>query len=250
MFRITAVNLTRDPLSARPDLGRSDLGSLDSAQLLILLENFRRLDPIQNHDAAPQLLIEAPSGKFTVRTIQMKLFLYESEALDSLPFELDAAEIVRRLEPSRHDKESTAAKIPASRKNLPRTVLALSILIASVAVDGFTFARILRTENVTERPLVTLVTDSRELIALEHSFLGRYTTGSHPGDRIVEVLDHGRVRFKEIGAAGERVESEDSYRMGHLGDTVCAITRNSGVIVVTNIETVVFSHDTYRRVGP
>jgi len=249
MFRVTTVNLTREPLSARPDLGRGDLGVLDAAQLLVLLENFRRLDAIQNHDAAPQILVEGSARKFLIRTGQEKLYVHVGGDIGSSAVELDAAAIIQRLDASTAVDPQDAAETAARRKKRRLTFLAAGILIASVALDGFTVASVFHTESVNEQPAIVPVTVPHELTALQQSVIGRYATGSAPGDRVIEMLDHGEVRFKEIGTSGERLESADSYGIAHVGSTLCAVTRASGIIEVTDIDSLVFWHDVYRRVN-
>ena len=71
MFNVTTVNLSSDTTIADVAFGSSVLGNLAEDEVIALLERFRRIDPLQNNESDPHLLIEANAGRFLIRTIAM-----------------------------------------------------------------------------------------------------------------------------------------------------------------------------------
>jgi len=247
MFNVTTHNLSPDLRTAQADVGACDFGELDDAQLISLLEIFREIDPIQNHDAEPHVAIQTSAGKFLVRTGQGKLFLYDARD-STLPYvELDAAAIARELG-SRRAVPDASAPEPDAAPPAPHHGIAITILIAGLLLNGYTLYSVFYIDDVNEKPAIALVTDPKELVALQHSVVGRYATGAEPGDRAIDIAADGRVHFFKILASGERPDSNDTYRIGRHDSQLCLATRDSGVIDVTNIETIVYYRDTYRRV--
>lgn len=247
-FHITSVNLTADLRTASADLGACDFGERDDAQLFAMLEIFRQLDPLQNHAAEPHLVIEAPTGKFVVRTGQGRLFLYNARAINEPYVELDSSTILREL--TKHEpapEEAAAVAATEAARRTPHRGIAVAILVAGLLLNGYTLYSVFYIDDVNARPPVKLVTDEKQLAALRLSAVGRYATGPAPGDRIIEVAADGKVRFFERTAGGERSDTDDTYRFGRHDSQLCLTTRDSGVIDVLNIDTLVYYRDTYRR---
>ncbi len=250
MFHVTTLNLTPDLRTAAANAGTCDFGELDAEQLIALLENFREIDPVQNHENEPQVIIEAPAGKFRIRTGQGKLFLYHARDAAKAYTELDAPGIVRELGQSAPDMapdESTGSESAAPAPKTPHHGIAITILVAGLLLNGYTLYSVFYIDDVNKKPAIELVTNPAELAALQNSVAGRYATGNTPGDRAIVVGADGRVRFFKITTAGERMDSDDSYRIGHRESKVCLTMPDSGYIDVLNIETIVYYRDLYRR---
>ncbi len=248
-FNLTTINLTADLRTARADLGACDFGERDDAQLFAMLEIFRQIDPVQNHAAEPQIVIEAPTGKFLVRTGQGKLYLYNARDTTEPYVELNSSAILREISlPHADSDEAAAAEDAAAAKRTPHRGIAISILIAGLLLNGYTLYSVFYIDDVNEKPAVKLVTDDKELTTLQAAVAGHYATGSEPGDRAIDIGADGRVRFLKRIATGERADGDDTYRVGRHDSQLCLSTRDSGVIDVQNAETVVYYRDTYRRV--
>lgn len=248
MFSVTLVNLAADCRTAHPEFGRQALGHVEATALLQLLDALRTIDPLQNHDAEPQLIIEAPHGKFLIRTGRGRLFLYDARD-SSVPFvELDPAGVVRELSRARDlvPGETEPSAPPTPRRRFHH-LIAAAMLLGGVALNSYTVYSVFYVETVDPQPPVQLVTDARELTAMKGSARGRYATGREPGDRILDITADGRIRFLRVIPGGERLDGEDSYRLGRTAGKVCLVTNDSGVIEVGNIDTVTYYRDVYRR---
>jgi hypothetical protein len=247
MFDVTTINLTADGTLATPDLGSIHVGSRSAAELEALLHNFRSIDPIQNHDADPQVVIQVSSSKWIVRTGSGKLFLYNARNSSEASAELDPAAIVQSLiaTPRTAEDDSVPAR-PAPTKT-PHRAIAICILASGVLLNAYTVRSVLQGEKIRQTPPVTLVTDARELTALQQSASGRYSTGDAPGDRAIEVTPTARVRFFKLTPGGDRLESEDGYRVGRIGTKVFLSTTDSGLVEIMNIDSVIYYRDVYRR---
>lgn len=247
MFVVSTHNLTPDLRTARADVGSCDFGNLSAEQLIAILENFRLIDSIQNHEAEPHVSIQTPNGKFIVRTGQGKLFLYDARD-STLPYtELDSASIARELGRAQVVAEDAAVEIDSAPSPTPHHGIAITILVAGLLLNGYTLYSVFYIEDVNEKPAIELVTDAKELAGLQRSVVGHYATGSDAGDRAIEVTADGRVRFLRIHANGERADGDDTFRIGRHDAKVCLATRDSGVIDVNNIDSIVYYRDTYRR---
>lgn len=62
MFRVTTLNLSADATQAGTALGHSEVGELSCEQFIALLEQFRRLDPVLNQEANPQIVAAGAPG--------------------------------------------------------------------------------------------------------------------------------------------------------------------------------------------
>lgn len=249
MIAVTTVNLTPDLRTAQPDLGACDFGQVDDGQLIVLLQRFREIDAVQNHDAEPHVLVAGPAGKFIVRTNNRKLFLYSAHDTSQPGVELDAAAIADAAKslplapaPSLSSSDDSA---PLRRRT--RNGAAVSILAAGLLLNGYTVYSFFYIDDINRPPPVQLLTNESEIASRRHAAAGRYFTGRAEGDRIIEIDAAGNVRFLRLTAAGEQLETSDSFRIGHLDSKLCLATTDNGVIELQNIDTLVYYRDTYRR---
>ncbi len=240
MFEVTSIHLTADLRNARPDLGACDLGRMDAAQLTAALETFRGLDPIQNHDAEPCLVIAAAGRRFNLRTFEGRLLIQAAGPANAHWAEHNTAGILDEL-----------TRVPvltarSGRRGLSRG-LAVAILAGSVLFAAHAVRSALRVETVDPPPPFKPVADARETAALNASARGRYVTGKEPGDRAIEIDGRDHVRFLRFTGSSEQVVSDDSYRLGQIGGKIALMTRSSGVVEIGDIDTISYYGDVYRR---
>ncbi len=254
MFNVTLVNLSADASAADTAHDRSDLGELPAAQVQALLEQFARLDAVSNADAEPQINLSVRSGKFIVRTGRGKLFLYNARDSAQPYAELTAAEIVSQLlgeagaaaEGDVADPADPAAQ-PAGRPRPANRGIAVAILAAGLAVNGYTAYSAFNTQTVNTRPAVTLVTDPAEAANRLREIAGTYATGSRPGDRVIEIRADGTALFSAFGAKGARSYGSEPFKLGRHGGKFALALRDAGLIEIQNLDTVVYYRDIYRR---
>lgn len=250
MFKVTTINLSPDTLSSVPGDVATDLGELSSEEFSALLERFRNLDPVQNNEANPHILVTARAGKFIVRTGQGKLHLYDARDTTVPYLELTPEKIVADLDeaptaPIQPEVPSDGAAKQAV--STPSRGIALAILIAGLSLNGYTLYSVVYTESVEEKPAVTLLTDHAEIAKRQSDLAGTYATGDQPGDRAIVVTADGKVKFIEVGPRSNFGESADTYRPGRHESKLCLATAESGVVDVLNPDTLLYYRDTYRR---
>jgi hypothetical protein len=241
MFNVT--------LSADAELGSAELGALSPEEFLALLERFTRLDARQIHDADPHLLVTAAAGRFLIRTGQGKLFFYNARDTTEPYSELSAAEIVEQL-----DRQLTSPPFPMATstavketKSAPHYGIAFAILVAGIALNGYTLYSVFYTESVNAPPNVILLTDATEIEARSREAVGTFATGTQPGDRVITITADGKIKFVEIGLKDGFANNTDTFRLGRHDKKLCLLTIDSGVVDIVNPDILIYYRDTYRR---
>lgn len=247
MFKVSTVNLSADTASAAADCGENPLGEVSAAELIALLERLRAIDPAQNAEADPHLLIGAPAGQYLVRTDQGKLLLYNTREITEPYVELTAGQIVAQLDQAPSSAGATEETATPLIAPAPHRGIAIAILLAGLALNGYTLYSAFYSESVNPKTAVTLLTDPAELAAHGHDVVGTFATGDQNGDRVIVVTADGRVTFSEIGNARSVTNGTDTWRLGRHDKKLCLTTTDSGLIDVTNIDTMVYYRDTYKR---
>ncbi len=249
MFLVTTVNLAPDTRRAAADQGTTDLGELSPDEFAALLERLRTIDPVQNHECDPHVIVVARAGKFVVRTSQGRLLLYNARD-NTIPYaELSPGEIVAHLDRSISTATpfSAPAAVPPAPVSTPSRGIAVAILVAGLALNGYTLYSVFYTESVNQPPAVTLLTDATERAARLHDAVGTFATGNQPGDRAIEITADGRIRFIELGNHSPTGDTTDTFRIGRHDHKLCLATAESGVVDVLNIDSLVYFRDTYHR---
>lgn len=248
MFNVTTVHLSSDTTRADAALDASDLGTLSPEEFTALLVRFSQLDISLDHESDPHLIVTAVAGRFLVRTGRGKLFLYNARDITEPYSELTPEEIVAQL-----DRKLTTPPFASAEtdddapKPAPHYGIAFAILVAGLALNGYTLYSVFYTESVNETPAVILLTDPAELAAREREAIGSYATGSQPGDRVITVTADGKIRFFELGVKDGITNNTDTFKVGRHDKKFCLITSESGVVDVVNPDTLLYYRDTYRR---
>ena len=136
---------------------------------------------------------------------------------------------------------------PTNRLKIKRAIAVL-FLVCAVALDGYTLHSVTRIDDLNVHPPIQLVSDARESTALRNSAVGRYATGNEPGDRRIEIAQDGQIRFARIATGSERQDWDDSYRVARTGGKLCLSSSESGLVQITNIDTIVYYRDVYHRI--
>jgi hypothetical protein len=255
MFRVSTVHLSADAATADPKLGTTELGEVSRASLRELLARLREVDESQIVDAEPHLVVTSPAGRFIVRTGRKKLFLYDARDSAQPYAELSAEEIVVLLERERVTRAPWPADeanpppetAPAARRAAPHRGIAATILVAGLALNGYTLYSVFYTESVNVPPVVTLLTAPADIVARTNAVVGTYTTGDKPGDRTITVKADGSVNFSQLGSTNVLLNNSDTYKVGKRDDKFCLSTVESGVIEIVDSDTVLYYRDVYKR---
>lgn len=252
MFKVSTCNLAPDARAAAADLGTHEVGELDAEKFTALLETFRELDPLQNAETDPQIVVHAPGGKFIVRTGRGKLLLYNARNTTESAVELTAAEIVAQLERlvtmAGPVGETTADEAITGTSRPQLRGLAFALLAVGFALIGYAVYSALQTDVGDKPPALTPISDSIELAACQRSVVGTYATGQEPGDHGLVVEAEGVLKFLEFLSPGEQNEIRDTYRIGRQGSKVCLATDRYGALIeVIDSDTLVYATGTYQR---
>jgi hypothetical protein len=253
MFTVTSVNLSSDTTTASVEFEPTELGTLSAEEFTALLERFSLLNPRQNFEADPHLIVTAAAGKFIVRTGQGKLFLYNARDTTEPYSELSVPEIVAQL-----DRQLTSPPFPGAEasatagaadgaKPAPHYGIAFAILLAGIALNGYTLYSFFYTQSVNEPPAVVLLTEATEISERGREIIGSFATGNMPGDRVITISADGKIAFFELGTKDSRGNNTDTYKLGRHEKRLCLLTAESGVVDITNPDTLVYYRDTYRR---
>lgn len=93
VYHVTTRELSADLSSVGPHLGSRDLGAIDAAQFLGLLEKLVAIDTLMLVEGDPQLFVTVKSGRFLIQPQGGKLLVRPTNALDLIFFKLSPAEI-------------------------------------------------------------------------------------------------------------------------------------------------------------
>lgn len=247
MFTVTTVNLSSDTAAADSSLGPCELGGITPDTFRALLDRLRRIDSAHYNDAGPHLLVTTASGRFMIRTGQGNLFLSNARDPTEPSRQLSPEEIVTQLVPLITPAPSSIPPAPGKSKAAPHYAIAFALLIAGLALNGYTLYSVFYIESVHEIPSVVVLTDATEVATKGREAIGRYATGRQPGDRVITVTPEGKIRFFELGTKDDFSLNADSFRLGRHGKRFCLLTAESGVVDFVNPDTLVYYRDTYRR---
>ncbi len=249
MFHVTTASLSPDGRAANPTFGTLDQGQLSATELVALLESLRRVDPVQNHHAAPEIVVVGRGGRFIIRTGQGKLFLHDARQPVDAYTELEVAGIISQME--RGDSAAPSALPEISRlapsTRPPHRAIAVAILLGGLALNAYTLHSVFHVDSVHDKPAVSVITDAAELTRRGPEVVGSFATGDQTGDRILRVTAEGGITFSELGPTIGQPSDTDAYRLARRSTKICLATRRSGIVDVLNIDTMVYYGDTYRR---
>jgi|CZKI01.1.fsa_nt_gi hypothetical protein len=250
MYQVTTFHLGPDGRRASASSESSDRGELSAEELVVLLDAFTEIDPVDNEDLDPHILVTGRSTKLIIRTSRDRLQVYDGRDHAAPAVEMTAAGIVERLDQASESvsplPQDEAGQPPPTA---PHRGIAFAMLVVGLALNGYILYSVFYVESVNKKPDVKLVTDAGEVKARQATLAGTFATGNRTGDRIIEVGAGGDVRFYEIGAKGPINDSKDTYRVGRHDGMLCLSTPDSGVVDLVG-DTLVYYKDVYTKRRP
>jgi len=272
MFRTTMVNLSRDAGSASADIGRYTLGELRADQLIALLEQFQKIDPVENLRGDPEIILETRRFKFLVRTIQNKLCLHDPKRIEDPALVLGPAEIVAELDgsaaaartaahpPSRLDSGPVAPAPPAfaadaagnrdGSEELLRPLHRIALAAVALACSVFLAWPLLSAApRDPAAPRFEALADPVEIERLSRRLEGVYVTGQDPGHHGIALAATGTVKLFELNANEVPSFVQGTFRVGRVADAVALLGNLSPEIIrQTGKNTLVFCGETYTKI--
>ncbi len=240
MIRTTLVRLDAHAAHASPDFGTKVLGELSPDQVLILLREFSRIDPVDNIDADPEIVLETPQGTRVVHTIQGGLQVSDPAIPGGRENLLGAEEIVDRLragdqpdpranlpEPSAHREDALVYVPPATTaftllRPFPRAALA----VLALGLAGYLAYPALQAAAFAPHDSIVAIGNAGEIAALRDELAGVYLTGTQPGNHGIALNADGTMKIFQINSQNRAPSFiADTYRFGRIAGVVCAIGR-------------------------
>ncbi len=248
MYSVTTLHLGPDGRRTRPGHEEMDRGKMDSAELKGLLDAFVEIDPADNEEYDPHVVVAGRGAKLIIRTSRGRLQVYDVRDHAAPAVEMTAVGIIERL-----DRVESAAPVNSDTgepeqpaPTAPHRGIAVAMLALGLVLNGYILYSVFYVESVNKKVDVKLLTDADEIKAKEAALAGSYATGAKSGDRVIEIDAAGGVRFYELGAKGPINDSKDTYTIGRHDGLLCLTTPESGVIDLVG-DTLVYYRDIYTR---
>lgn len=260
MLTVSTVNF--DPADGTADVrhGPMELGEMPPGALAGLLGKLQTVDPAQNHEHEPCVVVKTDVEKFLIRNSGGRLVLYDARDTTQPGAPLDIAGIVRAVgagfpPAGIGEKEEVvvddSAGMSAGRLSL-RAVLTVVLLILGLGLNGWAIYGFLHGDGKPATPQYAPVTDAAELDRVRKRLAGTYITGVEAGDRAIVITPQLAVIFREFGPVVEktptvRFEQSDAGVIGRRDGVFCLATERSGLIKVQDDNSLLYYGDSYRR---
>lgn len=255
VFKVASRALSIDLSAARVQESSRDLGSTDTAGLLVLLGRLVALDPADFGDADPHLVVGGRRGRFAVRPAGGRLIVRAAGADDSAYLVLDPAAVPAFLDgrdPAPAPAEPSEVAAPAAptprRRGLAGALFAAAALAIALSA-WITF----RPVEVDPASAYIQLADTAETAALRQQTVGVFVTGPADDERSLEVRADGSVRYRESAPDGQpAVDRSVPAVLARRRDRGTPVIRADGLgtIDVTGADTLVYARETYRRRSP
>lgn len=248
MYRVTTSRLGPDARRVSPANEDQDRGDLSATELTVLLDAFVEIDPAENEEQDPHVVVTGRGAKLIVRTSRGRLQVYDVRDHAAPAVEMTVSSLLARL-----DKVETNAPFPGNEAQpaptAPHRGIAFAMLFLGLILNGYILYSVFYVESVNKKVEVKLLTDADEVKAKEAALAGVYATGNKVGDRVIEIVAAGEVRFYEIGGKGPINDSKDTFRIGRHDGLLCLTTAESGVVDLVG-DSLVYYKDVYQRRRP
>jgi hypothetical protein len=249
MYRVTTSHLGPDARRIRMGSENSDRGELSATELTVLLDGFVEIDPSDNEEHDPHIIVSGRGAKLIIRTSRGRLQVYDVRDHAAPALEMTVAGILERLDRVLESVSPFSSGDDQPAPTAPHRGIAFAMLLVGLILNGYILYSVFYVESVNKKPEVTLISDQDELRTRQANVVGIYATGYKTGDRVIEVDSTGHVRFYENGLKGPINDSRDSYQIGRHDGTVCLSTVESGVVDLVG-DTLVYYKDVYQRRRP
>ncbi len=246
-YLLATRELSADFTQVGPEQIPRELGAVDAAQFLRLLEKLVAVDALALVDADPQLFVTVKTGRFLIQPQGGKLLIRPTNALDQIFFKLSPTEIppfldgappprpppapttligsaVARTESNPSPPAPARALAPARE---PRRAFGLGILATvGLLAAGATWFLLVRTPAPDSRAIPVPTSKSSpppaarapefdpiespaQLTELRQQFGGTYVTSGDSGERLLELRADGTFHYQVFGS-GLAVTSHDT----------------------------------------
>lgn len=268
MFHVTLVNLDSKAESAVENGGPLELGQLSAPEVTALLATFAELDAVQNQKADPEIRIQTRRDRFSVRTGQKKLFLYDARRPSDPAYVLSAAEIIAELDGSAAARRTTPpipfsndagtafasdgtprdTDFPPPPPSRPPSPPPYALAIVVVLLAGYiAYAEFSAGPSDPGPSLPALSTADR--LAEDAALTAVYMTGTEPGKNGIVILGSGKMKLFRVNAQAAPGVVYANYTLGRLNSKIhLATDQPGGWIKVIDRETLEYCGEAYKRI--
>lgn len=251
MYQVTTFHLGPDGRRASASSESADRGEFTADELTVLLDAFTEIDPVDNEDLDPHILVTGRGAKLIIRTSRGRLQVYDGKDHAAPAVEMTVPSILDRL--NQAPEGGTSAPVPGAGEQpaptAPHRGIAFAMLLVGLALNGYILYSVFYVESVNKKPDVKLITDASETKSRQAVLAGTFATGNRTGDRVIEVGASGQIRFYEIGLKGPINDFADTYRIGRHDGLLCLSTPDNGVVDLIG-DTLVYYKDVYTKRRP
>jgi hypothetical protein len=267
MFHVTLLNLAPDARSTTEGGGPVELGQLSAEELTALLNVFTELDAVENMKVDPEIRVQSRRDRYTIRTGQKKLFLYDARRPSDPAHVLNAAEIIAELDGSAvakrtappfslqpsTDGESTSTGFVSQGERAPPPVVEgrpwpFALLGLVLLLGGYIAYTEFAGNDGGSAPALTPLPSSERLTE-DSDLTAVFMTGSEPGQHGIVILGDGKLKLFQVCAQSAPRIVHGTYRLGRLEAKICLTTdQPGGLIKVVDRDTLDYAGEVYRRI--
>lgn len=261
MIRTTFENFDPNTGRASVEIGERRLGELENATLVELLVAFRSVDPIENVEAEPRVILETRRQKRIVTTGIGRLYVHDPRNGLAPMVVMTPQEIIGEIDGSTALERSRLVaercrKALASRVFLPkppppdspqrtRFQIALSVvalLLASYCLYPYFTSR-------APSPLAyEAIADPKLIESYSQELAGVYLTGSQPGHHGITIGVAGTLTLFQLNDRAEPSLLRDRYHFVRVDGQICLIgTLPGGLLRPLRDQTLSYAGESYKR---
>ena len=188
MYRVTTSRLGPDGRRINPTSVDTDRGEMSAADLTILLDSFVEIDPAENEEHDPHIVVAGRGAKLIIRTSRGRLQVYDVRDHAAPAVVMTVAGIIDRLDLVETSSPfQRADEAPLPEPTAPHRGIAFAMLFVGLVLNGYILYSVFYVESVNKKVEVKLITDADEVRTREAALAGIYATGPKIGDRVIDV---------------------------------------------------------------
>lgn len=263
MYQVTLIHLSPDARTADVTFEVEPSRARSVEEITALLEAFRGIDPLQNADADPEIILQHRGARYVVRTSQGRLLFSDSRDITLPTLTLSPAEILAELDGSaaaaRTRSPFSMAKLPesddGSAAEITKTATAFPVkrrirlaalsTVVALLLGGIAALVFLRGAE-PKSDLAPI--PATERTATARLVEGVYVTGGVAGDRGIVVGADGAIRIFELNTGSAPNFVHGTWQAGRINGALSLLVPElRTVVTIVDRETVVYCGERYRR---
>ena len=251
-YDVTLHQLSPDASATGLDYAATPRAGLSAKALRGLLKNAAALAPSVTYPLTPELRVTAPTGAYVIQLKEGRLHFVSWASQQSrggapTPDQIFGFITGELVEGDAGLPETAAPQRAATGSRTKRRLAIAALIVVFVTVNTFTIFHAKRPPGNFLPPYQLLEPATAE--RLLGRVAGDYETGSHPGDRRLEIARDGTVQWIKFGPARAATERKTfTVRGVEVAGAPALLTSRPSLITIKDPLTLVLFGDTYVRV--